>query len=121
MISYIIRRLLLLLPTVFLALSFLFLLFFLLPGDPATLLAGGGNRSVDPGVVERVDERYGLNDPLFVAVLALLGAHAPLGPRQSFVNNRSVNDILNEKAPRSLRLAFWAIDDRDRRRHLASG
>ena len=39
MIGYIIRRLLLLIPTAFLALSFLFFLFFLLPGDPAELLA----------------------------------------------------------------------------------
>ena len=27
---------------------------------------------------------------------------------ESFVNNRSVNDILSEKAPRSIRLAIWA-------------
>ena len=48
-VSYIIRRLLLLIPTVFFAISFLFLLFFVLPGDPATLLAGGADRTVDPG------------------------------------------------------------------------
>ena len=118
MISYIIRRLLLLLPTAFLALSFLFLLFFVLPGDPATLIAGGANRNVDPEVVEHVAERYGLDDSLFVAVLALLGADVPLGPRQSFVNNRSVNDILGEKAPRSLRLGLLGDHHRDRRRHL---
>ena len=37
MTSYIIRRLFLIIPTVFLALSFLFFLFFALPGDPASL------------------------------------------------------------------------------------
>ena len=34
MTSYLIRRLLLIIPTVFFAISFLFLLFFTLPGDP---------------------------------------------------------------------------------------
>ena len=45
MTSYIVRRLLLFIPTVFLALSFLFFLFFLLPGDPAALIAGGADRN----------------------------------------------------------------------------
>ena len=55
MTSFIIRRVLLLIPTVIGALSFLFFLFFLLPGDPATLIAGGGDRTVDPGVIERIE------------------------------------------------------------------
>ena len=65
MTSYIIRRLLLI-TTVFLALSFLFFLFFALPGDPASLLAGGEDRVVDPGVLERINDRYGLDDPILV-------------------------------------------------------
>ena len=82
MTSYIIRRLLLLIPTIFFAISFLFFLFFLLPGDPATLLAGGGDRNVDPGVIERASERYGLDDPILVAVRQLLEARAAVGPRR---------------------------------------
>ena len=64
MTSYIIRRLLQIVPTVFIALSFLFFVFFLLPGDPANLIAGGAERNVDPGVLERVEARYGLGDPI---------------------------------------------------------
>ena len=108
MISYIIRRLLLLLPTAFLALSFLFLLFFVLPGDTATLLAGGANRNVSPEVVARVAERYHLNDSLFSQFWHYWARTFRWDLGQSYVNNRSVNDILREKAPRSLRLAFWA-------------
>ena len=107
MISYIIRRLLLLLPTAFLALSFLFLLFFVLPGDPATLLAGGANRNVEPGGGRARRRALRPQRLAVLAVLALLGAHVPLGPRHSFVNNRSVNDILKREgaaqpAPRLL-------------------
>ena len=47
MTHYIIRRLLQILPTVFVALSFLFFIFFQLPGDPANLIAGGAERNVD--------------------------------------------------------------------------
>jgi ABC-type dipeptide/oligopeptide/nickel transport system permease component len=109
MLSYTLRRLLLVIPTVFFALSFLFLLFFALPGDPANLIAGGGNRNPDPGVIERVEERYGLNDPLAVQFKDywVRTIHWDLG--ESFNNRRSVNDILGEKAVNSMRLSIWAI------------
>ena len=43
----------------------LFLLFFVLPGDPATLIAGGLDRAPNPEVVAQANERYGFNDPLW--------------------------------------------------------
>ncbi len=109
MLAYTIRRLLLVIPTVFFALSFLFVLFFALPGDPATLIAGGGNRSVDPGVLERVNERYGLDQTLPEQFVDYWGRtlHWDLG--ESFRTRRSVNELLGEKAVNSMRLAIWAI------------
>jgi ABC-type dipeptide/oligopeptide/nickel transport system permease component len=109
MTSYIIRRLLLIIPTVFLALSFLFFLFFALPGDPASLLAGGEDRVVDPGVVERINERYGLDDPIIVQFKDYWARTITWDLGESFLNRRSVNDILGEKAVNSLRLGIWAI------------
>ena len=109
MFGFIVRRLLQILPTVFIAISFLFLLFFVLPGDPANLIVGGGERVIDPDILERARERYGLDDPLWVQFkdywLRLL--HWDLG--ESFANRRGVNEILYERAPRSIRLAFWAV------------
>jgi ABC-type dipeptide/oligopeptide/nickel transport system permease component len=109
MFSYIIRRLLLVIPTVFFALTFLFLLFFTLPGDPASLIAGGANRKVDPGVQERIEERYGLNDSLPTQFVNYWERtiHWDLG--SSFLSQRSVNDILGEKAVASVRLGIWAV------------
>jgi ABC-type dipeptide/oligopeptide/nickel transport system permease component len=109
MISYTIRRLFFVIPTVFFALSFLFILFFALPGDPATLIAGGSDRNVDAGVVERVQERYGLDEPLVVQFKDYWSrtVHWDLG--ESFNTRRSVNEILGEKSINSIRLAFWAI------------
>jgi oligopeptide transport system permease protein len=108
-IGYLVRRLALLVPTVFLALSFLFFLFFLLPGDPAELLAGGATRSVDEGVVERINERYGLDDPILVQFKDYWTRTVQWDLGDSFINNRSVNEILGERAVASLRLGFWAI------------
>jgi oligopeptide transport system permease protein len=109
MTSYIIRRLLLILPTVFLALSFLFLLFFALPGDPASLIAGGANRVVDPGVMERINDRYGLDEPLTTQFVNYWERTVQWDLGESFLNRRSVNDILGERVVASLRLGIWAI------------
>jgi ABC-type dipeptide/oligopeptide/nickel transport system permease component len=109
MTSYIFRRVLLIIPTVFLALSFLFFLFFLLPGDPAELIAGGGDRTVDQGVIERAKERYGLDDPIWVQYGNYWKRTIQWDLGESFENRRSVNEILGEHAVASLRLGIWAI------------
>jgi ABC-type dipeptide/oligopeptide/nickel transport system permease component len=107
--SYIIRRLLQIIPTVFVALSFLFFIFFLLPGDPARLIAGGAERNVDPGVLERVEARYGLDDPIIVQFGHYWERTIQWDLGESFLTRENVNDILGEKAVASLRLAIWAI------------
>jgi ABC-type dipeptide/oligopeptide/nickel transport system permease component len=109
MASYIFRRLLLVVPTVFFALSFLFLLFFVLPGDPANLIAGGGDRTPNPIRVEQVTERYGLDDPLPEQFMNYWERTVQWDLGDSYETGRSVNDILGEKAVNSLRLGFWAI------------
>jgi oligopeptide transport system permease protein len=109
MTSFIIRRLLQIIPTVFVALSFLFFIFFLLPGDPARLIAGGAERNVDPGVLERVNERYGLDDPILTQFTDYWQRTVQWDLGESFLTNRSVNEILGEKAVASLRLAIWAL------------
>jgi ABC-type dipeptide/oligopeptide/nickel transport system permease component len=107
--SYIIRRLLQIIPTVFVALSFLFFIFFLLPGDPARLIAGGAERNVDPGVLERVEARYGLDDPIIVQFGHYWERTIQWDLGESFLTRENVNSILGEKAVASLRLAIWAI------------
>src|SRR5690606_3564407 len=109
MTSYIIRRLLLIVPTVFVALSFLFLLFFLLPGDPARLIAGGAERNIDQGVLERIEERYGLDDPVLVQFGNYWKRTIQWDLGESYLNRRSVNEILGDRAVNSIRLAIWAI------------
>jgi ABC-type dipeptide/oligopeptide/nickel transport system permease component len=109
MTSFIIRRLLLIVPTVFVALSFLFLIFFALPGDPANLIAGGAERNIDPGVVERINERYGLDEPMTTQFVKYWQRTLQWDLGDSFLTRRSVNETLGQRAPNSIRLAFWAI------------
>jgi len=107
--SYIIRRLLLLIPTVFGALSLLFFLFFALPGDPVSLIAGGAERTIDPGVLERIEARYGFDDPMPQQFVDYWKRTLQWDLGESFQTRRSVNDILGERAPNSVRLAIWAL------------
>jgi oligopeptide transport system permease protein len=96
-------------PTVFVAVSFLFFIFFALPGDPAQLIAGGADRAIDPGVMERINERYGLDDSIWVQFGDYWQRTIQWDLGDSFLNRRSVNAILGEKAVASIRLAIWAI------------
>ena len=109
MTSYAIRRILLIIPTVFLALSFLFFLFFTLPGDPANLIAGGGDKSIPPEVIERIEARYGLDDPVPEQFVNYWKRTVTWDLGDSYLNRRSVNDILGDKAINSVRLGIWAI------------
>jgi ABC-type dipeptide/oligopeptide/nickel transport system permease component len=107
--SYIFRRLLLVIPTVFFAISFLFLLFFVLPGDPASLIAGGADRNPNPIQVEQINDRYGLNDPVPVQFVEYWQRTIQWDQGDSYLNGRSVNEILGDKAINSMRLAMWAV------------
>jgi len=109
MTAYIIRRLFQIVVTVFFALSFLFVLYFALPGDPATLLAGGAGRVPDPTTIRQVTDRYGFDDPMPVQLLNYWQRTLQGDLGESYQSGRDVTDILKETAPRSIRLSIWAI------------
>src|SRR5690349_8884488 len=109
MTSYVIKRILLLIPTVLGAVTILFFIFFMLPGDPARVIAGGNNRNPNPEVIQRIKERYDLNKPLLEQYAHYVGRTAKWDLGESYQNRRSVNEILGQKAKNSFRLAFWAI------------
>jgi ABC-type dipeptide/oligopeptide/nickel transport system permease component len=87
----------------------LFGLFFLLPGDPATLIVGGANRNVPEEVIERAKVRYGLDESVPEQFVNYWKRTLRWDLGESFQNDRSVNEILGERAPNSIRLSFWAI------------
>lgn len=109
MTAYILRRLLQLIFVLWGGATILFLLFFTLPGSPAELIAGGGHRTVNPQVVANINHKLGLDRPIYVQYGKFLDRtlHGDLG--KSYRTNEAVTTIIKERAPTSLRLAFWAI------------
>src|SRR3546814_16251346 len=61
MLSYIIRRLAIAVPTLVLVSIFVFTLQKLLPGDPALVMAG---EERDPASIEFIRDKYHLNEPV---------------------------------------------------------
>ncbi|HSH23512.1 MAG: ABC transporter permease [Actinomycetota bacterium] len=108
MVGYILRRSLLVVPVVWGAMTLLFLVFFILPGDTVDQLVGEG-KAVTPAVRANIEAKLGLDQPWYVQYgryWARVG-QGDLG--ESFQTNRSVNDVLESTAPASVRLAFWAM------------
>ena len=62
MLAFLLRRILIALPTIVLISIFVFALQKLLPGDPLLVLAG---EERDPEVLEFLREKYRLNDPIW--------------------------------------------------------
>ena len=109
MTSYILRRLLQLIFVLWAGATLLFFLLFTLPNSPGELIAGGANRAANPQVVRNVNHKLGFDRPIYVQYGKFLNRtiHGDLG--ESYRTHEKVNDILKERAPISLRIAFWAI------------
>ena len=84
-----------------------YVIFFLVPANPARQAAG---QAATPERVAEVEERLGLNDPIYVQYgkfLKQLVVERSLG--HSFVNRRSVNQEIFAAAPITASLVFGGI------------
>jgi peptide/nickel transport system permease protein len=100
------KRMLQLLPTVFFVSVIIFLLQQLLPGDPATVMAGEEN---DPEVIAQIRKQYRLDQPLPVQYLYWIGGVLKGDLGESMRLKASVTDLVLQKLPVTLQLAFMAI------------
>ena len=88
----------------------LFLLFFVVPGDPVEIIAGGAQgRAVTQPVREAIEAEYGLDKPVPQQYLDYWKRTVRFDLGRSYDSRRSVNDILAQTAVNSVRLAFWAL------------
>ncbi len=104
MARYMGRRLLTGLLAVFIVLILNFLLIHLAPGDPVRIMAGTDNPS--PEMIEALQEKYGLDQPLYVQFGSYLKnlLHGDLGT--SITYNRPVIGVIMERMGASLLLAL---------------
>ena len=82
---YVVKRLLWGIPTILGALTFIFLLLRVAPGDVAMMIMGEEQIAANPEAVARLREELGLNVPLYQQYFAFLGnlLHGNLGISQS--------------------------------------
>jgi oligopeptide transport system permease protein len=105
MIKFIARRLLELVPVLLIAITIVFFLVRMAPGGPFTQ-----EKSFSPEAIARLNEHYGLDQPILVQygnyMLNLL--KGDLGPSFQYPS-RSVNEIIAETFPVSFELGAWAM------------
>jgi oligopeptide transport system permease protein len=104
--AYIIRRILLLFPTLFAIYTLTFFLMHATPGGPWSQ----GDKPVPPLVLKRLNEAYGLDEPLWKQYFTYLGniLQGDFGPSFSS-RSRTVTDIIGESFPISLQLGLVAM------------
>src|SRR3954469_2962991 len=106
MTTFLLRRIALIVPTLFFVSLLIFGLQQLLPGDPALALAGEDR---DPSVVAFLREKYHLDQPFPVRYALWVQAvlHGDLG--ESIRIKQPVSALIAEKLPVTGELALFAI------------
>lgn len=101
---YTAKRLLQLVPTVVAIVTIAFFMVRFLPGNPIQIMMGftGGNEVV----VERLQELYGLDRPVWQQYLTFLSQYASLDFGYSIVRGRPIVVMLADRLPHTLLLAF---------------
>ncbi|GHE00404.1 peptide ABC transporter [Defluviimonas sp. 20V17] len=106
MLGFILRRLLIAIPTILMISVFVFSLQKLLPGDPVLAMAG---EERDPATIAFLRQKYHLNDPVPVQYVhwVLNAARGDLGI--SLRTNQPVLQLIEEKLPVTIQLAIMAM------------
>ena len=106
MLSFLPRRLLQLIPTLFLVSVLIFGLQQLLPGDPALVMAG---EEKDPEVIEQIRKQYRLDQPLPVQYGYWIAGVLRGDLGESMRIRQPVSQLIAEKLPVTLQLASMAM------------
>ncbi|MFQ5838106.1 MAG: ABC transporter permease [Thermoplasmata archaeon] len=86
--------------TVFVVTSLVFVLFEAMPGDPLTKFRL--DPRITPDVIQRLEERFGLDQPLYVRYFLFMRNMFTFDFGRSFQFNRDIGVILQEAVPRTL-------------------
>jgi oligopeptide transport system permease protein len=105
MIRYFIRRLLWIIPVLFVVTALTFLLMHSVPGGP-----WAREKALPPGTVERLNQKYGLDDPVPIQYIRWASnlLQGNLGPSYKYVD-RTVNDIVADGIWTTVQLGLMAF------------
>jgi peptide/nickel transport system permease protein len=112
MLRYVVRRLLYMVPTIFLISLVAFLIISLPPGDYLTTLitqmrAQGGE--IDQGRIAALELRYGLDSPIYVQYLKWMQGILVGDFGESFQLNRPVTEVLAQRLPLTVAIALCTL------------
>ena len=123
--AYILKRLLLMLPTLFGVLLITFVVIQFVPGGPVeqylaeARAAGGtgaeggalyrGGQGVDPQRIEQIKALYGFDKPPHQRFVEMIGRFARVDLGTSFFQNKPVSQLIAEKLPVSISLGLWTF------------
>jgi peptide/nickel transport system permease protein len=99
-----VRRLLLVIPTLLVVSMLSFAIMRAAPGDPVQMYVAGGLSKGSPEDIERIRENLGLNDPLPVQYLRWLEQAVQGNLGFSISSHRPVVELIRERLPASLTL-----------------
>jgi peptide/nickel transport system permease protein len=102
MTSYVVKRILQLLPVILVIICVNFVILRLAPGDPIYYLIG--DASVTPEFIEELRKQYGFDQPLYWQLLIYLGQVLQGDLGYSFVSRDSVSAIILSRMPATLLL-----------------
>ena len=125
MFAYILKRLLLMIPTLFGVLLLTFVVIQFVPGGPVEQYlaeAKAGNRGaegasmgyrgaqgIDPKRLEEIKALYGFDKPPVERFVQMLGQFARFDLGNSFFQNKSVWQLIKDKLPVSISLGLWTF------------
>jgi microcin C transport system permease protein len=121
MLSYILKRILLMVPTLLGALTITFIVVQFVPGGPveqimaeARASAGGdegyrAGRDIDKKQIEELKKLYGFDKPAHVRYVEMLVSFAQFDLGRSFMHNKDVWALIKEKLPVSISLGLWSF------------
>ncbi|MBS0518515.1 MAG: ABC transporter permease [Proteobacteria bacterium] len=105
---YIVKRLLLAIPTLLGAATLVFVLMRLIPGDICVIRLGSGGTHVDPASVAACHQQLGLDKPLIVQFFRFLGNYCTFDFGISMWSGNPVVQEIGTRLPVSLQIAVMA-------------
>jgi oligopeptide transport system permease protein len=105
MLSFLLRRLLVAIPTLFVVVTVAFFMMRAAPGSPFS-----GDRKLPPEIEKNIEAKYGMDKPLVVQYVSYVGGvlHGDFGPSLKY-RDKSVLDIIGQNFGVSLKIGLSAF------------
>ncbi len=108
MLQYVVKRILLFIPTIFFISLIMFFILNVLPGD-ATTMSGGLKRQLDEQTTANMRIQLGLDQPLHIRYFKYMKGLVKGDLGKSYLRNESVNLLLSERLMPTLQISLAAI------------